>query len=52
MKDVDFTLQQKLYECNKHVEKILDAKEFLSSFMPLTLEKYQNLTKIESSFID
>lgn len=52
MKRVDFALKQKLYECDKHKEKILDAKEFLKPIMPLTLEKYQNLTKIESSFID
>ena len=52
MKDVNYSLEQKLYECDKHVEKILDAKEFLSSLMPLTLQKYQSLSKVESSFID
>ncbi len=52
MRDVKFSLKQKLIECDKHYEKILDAKEFLKPLMPLNIERYQNLDKIESSFID
>ena len=46
------SLEQKLYECNRHVEKINDAKEYLTDIMPLTLEQYININKIQSSFID
>jgi len=46
------SLEQKLYECNRHVEKLNDAKEYLTDIMPLTLEQYININKIQSSFID
>jgi hypothetical protein len=46
------TFKEKLYECDKHVEKIEDAKEYLEVFMPLTLENYLKLDKIANSFID
>ena len=52
MRDISDTLEKKLYECDKHVQKLYDAKEFLADIMPLTLEKYQNIDKIQSSFID
>jgi len=52
VKDVKYTLKQKLYECDRHVEKIRDAKEFLSDLMPLSLDRYLASNKIESSFID
>jgi len=52
MRDIKNTFQEKIYECNKHKEKINDAKEYLKDIMPLSLEKYMLLDKIESSFID
>lgn len=48
----NFLLKQKLYECDKHVEKLNDAKEYLLKDMPLTLEEYLKIDKIQSSFID
>ena len=51
-KDIRESLEQKLYECDKHVEKLDDAKEYLKEIMPLTLEKYLQVDKIQSSFID
>lgn len=52
MKEREATFREKLYECDRHKEKILDAKEFLEELMPLDVEKYLNCSKIESSFID
>ena len=52
MKDISDTLEKKLYECDKHIQKLYDAKEFLAEIMPLTLEKYLEIDKIQSSFID
>ena len=46
------TFKEKLYECNKHKEKLQDAKEFLGEIFPLTLEKYLKIDKVTSSFID
>ncbi|MEA3227934.1 MAG: hypothetical protein U9P38_02555 [Campylobacterota bacterium] len=52
IKDIKDSLQQKLYECDKHVEKLNDAKEYLAKDMPLTSEEYLKIDKIQSSFID
>ena len=43
---------QKLYECNKHKEKLETAAMKLSSHMPLDSKKYQNLSDEDFSFID
>ena len=51
-RNIEDSFKQKLYECNKHIEKLKDAKESLKKDMPLTLEKYLKIDKIESSFID
>jgi len=51
-KDITNTFKEKLYECNKHIEKLEDAKEYLREVMPLTKEKYVQIDKITSSFID
>lgn len=51
-KDILYSFKEKLYECNKHIEKILISKNYLSQFMPLSLEDYLKLTDIEKSFID
>ncbi|MEA3241293.1 MAG: hypothetical protein U9P37_06970 [Pseudomonadota bacterium] len=52
MKDILHTFKEKLYECDIHVEKIEDAKEYLKNIMPLTVDKYISSNKIDSSFID
>jgi hypothetical protein len=52
VKDIADTFKKKLYECDKHVQKLHDDKEFLEDLMPLTLEKYLKIDKIQSSFID
>ncbi|MEA2018502.1 MAG: hypothetical protein U9N59_08640 [Campylobacterota bacterium] len=51
-KNIDDNLNKKLYECDKHVEKLNDAKAFLKDIMPLSIEKYLKIDKIQSSFID
>jgi hypothetical protein len=51
-KDIKESLEQKIYECNKHVEKLNTAKEYLKDIMPLSLEHYLELDNIQSSFID
>jgi len=51
-KDISDSFEQKMYECSKHVEKLHDTKEFLKDIMPLTLETYLEIDKIQSSFID
>lgn len=51
-KDFSNTLKEKLFECDRHVEKLQSAKEYLKDIMPLDVEKYMKLDKIPSSFID
>jgi len=51
-KDIQDSLEQKLYECNKHIEKINRAKEYLKDIMPLNVDSYLKIDKIQSSFID
>jgi hypothetical protein len=50
--DITVTFSEKLYECDKHVEKINTAKRNLHDVFPLTEEKYSVLGPDESSFID
>lgn len=52
MKDIRQTFQEKIFECNKHAQKIEVAQKHLSPFMPLSVECYQNLSEIDTSFID
>jgi len=52
MKDINNTFKEKLYECNKHIQKIEDAKEYLKNKIPFTVEEYMQIDKITSSFID
>jgi uncharacterized protein with HEPN domain len=52
VKDISDTFEKKLYECDKHVQKLYDAKEYLAEIIPLTLENYLKIDKIQSSFID
>jgi hypothetical protein len=51
-KDIKNSFTKKIYECNKHIEKIKDSKEYLEKIMPLSLEQYLTTDKIDSSFID
>ena len=51
-KDIDDSLNKKIYECNRHIETIRSAKEFLKPIMPLTVEKYLKIDMFQSSFID
>jgi hypothetical protein len=51
-KDINNSFSKKIYECNKHIEKIKDSKEYLEKIIPLSLEQYLATDKIDSSFID
>ena len=51
-KDISNTLKEKLFECDRHVEKLQDAKEYLEKVMPLDVERFFEIDKITSSFID
>ena len=50
--DRDDSFNKKIYECEKHIEKLTDAKEYLKDIMPLSLKNYMKIDKIQSSFID
>jgi len=52
VKDKRQTFIEKLYECDQHKKRLLIAKEYLSSVMPLDIERYDTLNEIEMSFID
>jgi len=52
MRDFDEIFKEKLYECDKHCQKIEDSKEYLKDFMPFELESYLKIDNITSSFID
>ena len=49
---IEQSFKEQLYECHKHVEKIIIAKQHLSKLVPLTVESYSRLNDIEMSFID
>ena len=52
LKDINDTFNKKIYECDKHMEKLNNAKDYLKNIMPLTTETYLKIDKIQSSFID
>jgi hypothetical protein len=52
IKDIEKTFKEKLYECDKHVEKITVSKNHLHAFMPLSVETYLKLNDVDISFID
>jgi hypothetical protein len=52
MKDIKATFVEKLYECNQHRKRVLEAKSRLESFMPLNVDKYDNLESLMISVID
>lgn len=45
-------LQKYFKECDKHVQRIEEAYSDMKKYMPLTVEKYKNLTKDEVQDID
>ena len=45
-------IAEKLYECDRHEEKIQIAKKNLSTLIPLSEEKYCALNDVDVSFID
>ncbi|SFV70689.1 hypothetical protein MNB_SM-5-504 [hydrothermal vent metagenome] len=51
-KDIRYTFKEKMYECSKHIEKLKDAQAYLKETMPLTTERYLQIDKVTSSFID
>ena len=46
------TLKEKLYECSLHQKRLLIAREYLQSIIPLDVRKYENLEEIQMSFVD
>lgn len=50
-KDINENLNNKLYECNKHIEKLKDTKEYIKDIMPLTIETYSQIDKIHSKLL-
>ncbi|MDC7218894.1 MAG: hypothetical protein PQJ59_03075 [Spirochaetales bacterium] len=46
------SLNGKILECHKHIEKIFVARKNLNSLFPLKMEKYQALDAVAESFID
>lgn len=51
-RDIEKSFREKLYECQKHVEKIIVSKTHLSFIMPLSVESYLNLNDVDMSFVD
>lgn len=46
------TFNEKLYESDKHIQKIKIAKKNLQNIIPLSLESYNIIDDIQASFID
>ena len=46
------TFKEKLYECDKHIEKITVSKKYLSNLMPLSVDSYLSMDDIQISFVD
>lgn len=52
MTDIINIFKEKIYECDRHVEKINISKSHLSSVLPLSTQRYLKLGDVETSFID
>ena len=52
IRNINDSFDKKIYECNKHIEKLNDAKDYLKDIMPLSVDEYLKIDKIKSSFID
>jgi repressor of nif and glnA expression len=46
------SLIERLYECNRHKEKIAVAVLYLTPLIPFTSERFSTITDVESSYID
>ncbi|MBD3789920.1 MAG: hypothetical protein IE885_06095 [Campylobacterales bacterium] len=52
MRDIQNTFIEKLYECQKHKEKIILASQKIEYLMPLSVDSYNLLSFEQTSFID
>lgn len=50
--NIENTFKEKLYECDKHIEKITVSKKYLSDLMPISVENYLAMDDIQTSFVD
>ena len=52
MKDIRETFVEKLYKCNQHKKRLLEAKDRLKLLMPLDIVRYGDLEGLDVSVID
>ena len=52
MSDVSYTFKEKIFECDKPVQKIQIAKQYLNEVMPFSVESYAQISDIHASFVD
>ncbi|MDA3799780.1 MAG: hypothetical protein PF692_11945 [Kiritimatiellae bacterium] len=52
MIDLNKSFSERIFECNKHKEKILYALSRLKSKMPLTVQDYESISDEDESVID
>ncbi len=50
--NIENTFKEKLYECDRHVQKILISKKYLSKLIPLNIDEYLTMDDIQTSFVD
>jgi len=50
--DIENTFKEKLYECDKHIQKITVSKKYLSDLIPLSVDAYLAMDDIQTSFVD
>lgn len=50
--NIENTFKEKIYECNKHIEKINISKKHLLQFIPLNTQTYLKMDEVSLSFID
>ncbi|MGE4456766.1 MAG: hypothetical protein AB7E13_07505 [Arcobacteraceae bacterium] len=50
--NIENTFKEKIYECNKHIEKINISKKHLLPFIPLNTQTYLKMDEVSLSFID
>ena len=52
MSNVSNTFKEKIFECDKHVQKIQTAKQYLNEIMPFSVKSYAQISDIHASFVD
>ena len=52
MRDKKQTFIEKLFECNQHKKRLLEAKNRLKGVMPLDIESYNDFESLQISIID